>query len=186
MKLIKFQHNYKSLAITAIILIAYCLISDYLIETRPIFKREYWALYDGVVHGLVGVIILLPFFKEYNLYNFSLIFFISTIIDIDHFILAGSFSVSDAINLPMRPITHSITFALIFGFWVFIFFRTQPFVFWIVFAALTSHVVRDASSGLTLIFYPFSISKIPYFSYLLVEILLLYLSYFIHNKFLEK
>jgi membrane-bound metal-dependent hydrolase YbcI (DUF457 family) len=83
----------------------------------------------------------------------------------------------------MRPPTHSLTFAVAAALLVFLFRKKWDWS-WIVFAAIASHVVRDAYGGGTPIFYPSKISMIPYWSYLVVEYLLLITSQMIGgNKF---
>jgi hypothetical protein len=154
----------------ALLLLPFCLISDWLIHQHLFFKQEYWGLYDNFVHGVIAVLVLFPFFKNISYKQIITVFLIASLLDVDHFAVNFSFSLTKAISLTMRPPTHSITFAVAAASLVFPFSKKWS---WIVFAAIASHVVRDAYGGGTPIFYPAKISMIPYWSYLAVEYLLL-------------
>ncbi|MFM7022875.1 MAG: metal-dependent hydrolase [Flavobacteriales bacterium] len=165
------------LALLTLILLGFCLTSDYLITNQPFLPKPLWGLYDGFVHGSVGVMVMLPLLKELRIKWLILFFLCASLVDIDHFIAAKSFSVSEVMLLPMRPPTHSFTFAFIAGSAAALFFKKRLLAFWIVFGCLASHVIRDASSGVTPMFYPADFERIPVVSYLLLEGLILYISY---------
>jgi hypothetical protein len=140
------------------------------------YSPQVWAIYDGVVHGLVGVLVLYPIYKKQINRYFSVLFLLASLVDLDHFIIAQSFSLSDAIRLPLRPVSHSITFAILLA--VVGFFLTRDrIVGWTLFAAVTSHVIRDASGGNTPLFWPFEIYHIPSWLYYGAEIVLLHISF---------
>ena len=167
----------KHLLLLLFILLCFCHISDWLIHKHYFFKQEYWGLYDNWVHGMIAVLIALPLFEKRNYLQLVFVFLIASLLDLDHFIVNFSFSLTKAISLTMRPATHSITFAIAASIIYFVITKNKKWT-WIIFIAIVSHVVRDAYGGGTPIFYPSSISMIPYWSYLIVECLLLGISYY--------
>ncbi len=168
--------NKKHLLISAIVLLPFCLISDWLIEHHFIFKKEYWGLYDNWVHGMIAVLIALPLFQKFEIKSLIIVFLIASLLDLDHFVVNFSFSLTKAISLPIRPITHSLLFATLMSVAFFVITKNKKWT-WLIFVAIASHVVRDAYGGLTPIFYPLPISKIPYWSYLMCECLMIILSF---------
>ena len=156
-------------------LIVFLFINDHLIATRPLFPRQIWAIYDCIVHGLVGVLVIYPIYKKNPPRYFFVLFLLAAVVDLDHFIAVRSFSLYAAIHLPLRPVTHSITFAILAAVVGFLLTR-EKVVSWIFFAALTSHVLRDASGGGTPIFWPLNIYHIPPWLYYCMEIVVLYFS----------
>jgi len=165
-------------------LFLFLFINDRLIASRPLYASQVWALYDGVVHGLTGVLVLFPIYKKKTNSQLAVLFLLAAVIDLDHFIAVQSFSLSDALHLPIRPVTHSITFALLSAVGGFLLTRNR-IVAWTLFAALTSHVIRDASGGGTPIFWPLEIDHIPSWLYYGIEIILLHFS-FLLNRMWEK
>lgn len=157
-------------------LLLFLFINDGLIAARPFFPSTIWALYDGVVHGLTGVFVLYPIYKKQANRYLIQVFLLAAVVDLDHFIAAQSLSLTDALQLPLRPGTHSITFAILVATAGFLLTRNK-IVGWIVFAALASHVVRDASGGITPIFHPLKRYGIPPWLYYASEIVLLYVSF---------
>jgi hypothetical protein len=157
-------------------LLLFLVLNDHLIASKPFFSSQVWALYDGVVHGLVGVLILFPLYKEKINRYFVILFLLAAVVDIDHFIAAQSLYLADALRLPMRPLTHSITFAVLAAGGGFLLTRDR-IVGWSLFAAVTSHVIRDASGGGTPLFWPLEIYRIPSWLYYGGEIVLLHFSF---------
>lgn len=162
-------------------LFLFLFINDRLIASRPWYASRVWALYDGVVHGLTGVLVLLPIYKKKINSHFAVLFLLAAVVDLDHFIAAQSFSLSDALHLPLRPVTHSITFAIFSAVGGFLITRNK-IVAWTLFAALASHVIRDASGGITPIFWPLKIYHIPSWLYYGIEIVLLYFSFLLSRE----
>jgi hypothetical protein len=158
------------------VLFLFLFINDRLIAYGPMYSSQVWALYDGVVHGLVGVLVLYPIYKERILTHFAVLFILAAVVDLDHFIVVQSFSLSDALQLPMRPVTHSITFAILAALSGFALTRDKVVV-WTLFAAVTSHVIRDASGGNTPLLWPLAIYHIPSWLYYGIEIVLLHFSF---------
>jgi hypothetical protein len=157
-------------------LLLFLFINDHLIAVRPFFPSQIWALYDGVVHGLTGVIVLYPIYKEKITRYFPVLFLLASLVDLDHFIAAQSFSLYDALQLPVRPVTHSITFAILAALSGFL-LTGNKLVSWTLLAALISHIIRDASGGSTPIFWPLEIYRVPSWLYYGIEIVLLHFSF---------
>lgn len=86
------------------------------------------------------------------------------------------FMVIDALELPVRPVTHSITFAILAALSGLL-LTGKKLVSWTLLAALTSHIIRDAAGGGTPIFLPLEIYRIPSWLYYGIEIVLLYFSF---------
>ncbi|MEY4877189.1 MAG: transrane protein [Bacteroidota bacterium] len=180
--------RFKLLIIAAFLLLPFCLISDWLIHQHYFFKQEYWGVYDNWVHGIIAVLIAFPLFVSEKfgeplrfaklVQNAVVVFLIASLLDLDHFAVNFSFSLTKAISLPMRPITHSLLFATLMSAAFFFITKNKKWT-WLIFAAIVSHVVRDAYGGGTPIFYPAKISMIPYWSYLVSEYLLIISSFLI-------
>jgi hypothetical protein len=178
----------KSLLLSAFLLLPFCLISDWLIHQHYFFKQEYWGLYDNWVHGMIAVLIALPILSTNKfgeplrfsklLQNAIIVFLIASLLDLDHFAVNFSFSLTKAISLTMRPATHSITFAIAAAIIYFIITKNKKWT-WLIFMAIASHVVRDAYGGGTPIFYPLSTSMIPYWSYVITEWAFLIISFYL-------
>lgn len=80
--------------------------------------------------------------------------FLTVAIDLDHFVMAGSWHLKDVISLPHRPWTHSFVVATLFSLLVWVVGRSRlaGAVAWL---ALTAHLLRDAFSGFNLLYFPF-------------------------------
>jgi len=131
-------------AVSVVTLCALLFFADRLIEHRPFFGRPFWALVDSGAHGLVALLVTAPLLQSPRL--LILAFVAGTLVDVDHFLAAGSRSFQAATQLEKRPPTHSLTFALLVSGGGYLFSGSLTTA-WIVFAALTSHVLRDASVG---------------------------------------
>ncbi|MGB3906617.1 MAG: hypothetical protein WBB22_17035, partial [Anaerolineae bacterium] len=66
--------------------------ADHLIERRPFFGRAFWALVDSGVHGLVAVLVTAPIIRSAPTARqlAVLAFLAGTLVDVDHFLVAGS------------------------------------------------------------------------------------------------
>lgn len=158
----------------------FCLIADYLMLVKPFGSNSFWGIYDNVIHAFVCLLVLLPFARREYLFKDIILFLaIGSLIDIDHFVMAGSFSVSDVIKLTMRPPTHSFTFIFLLTLITFPFHRRLAILF---FLGLSSHILRDASSGITPMFYPLEFYKVPYSLYVFLECLLVMISILLASK----
>jgi hypothetical protein len=102
----------------------------------------------------------------------------ATLIDIDHFIAARSFSLVAALNLPMRPASHSLSFALgLLG--ITLLASRRPALSYLIFAAPASHILRDASGGGIPLFWPLPVYSLPWPLAVSALILLLFGSWLI-------
>jgi hypothetical protein len=188
-------NNFKYLLFPCTLIISlllFLILNDYLNETKPFFNLTFWGLYDSFVHGITAVLVLSPFLMNIKAsifaLRFSIFYLIAILLDADHFIEIGKIDLKEAAALQMRPITHSLTFALLSGIIITVIYNlikhnnrianhTAFMVFWIVFASLSSHVIRDASSGVTPILFPIKIYYIPLWLYYCLELLLMILSF---------
>lgn len=74
----------------------FCLIADRLLQF-PIIQQNNWlrALSDNAVHGVIGMwswAIVIGVKKKTDLREIILAGFLASVIDVDHFLLAGSLS----------------------------------------------------------------------------------------------
>lgn len=80
----------------------FCLLADHVLQA-PFVLQHVWlrALLDNGVHGLIGLwswAIVIGLRKKSDFYEVALAGFLASIIDLDHFYLAGSLS------LKVRPL----------------------------------------------------------------------------------
>jgi hypothetical protein len=151
--------------------------ADCLIERRPFFGRAFWALVDSAAHGLVALSVTAPIVHsastaQQRLVLLGLAFVAGTLVGVDHFLATGSHSFRTATHLGKRPPTHSVTFALLVSGGGYLLSGTLTTA-WVVFAALASHVLRDASVGTAPILWPLGDWRIPRWAYRVGEIGLL-------------
>lgn len=161
------------LLVTTIILLIILLGGDYLVKICVRNK----SLVDVFIHGIIGLTIASPLISPYLL---LLAFTISTILDVDHFIAAKSMRISDAITLKNRPCTHSLTFGVFISSVIWICTKNDKIAITVALAIL-SHVLRDAPSRKTLILWPAKFDSIPYWSYIVMEMLLLFICWIFAN-----
>lgn len=119
-------------------------------------RREFTALLDPVAHAALALIVVLPWIVLARLPRYYAILAVAAavLIDLDHFIVATSLSLKDAISLPMRPMSHSVIFCAGLAGLLGVIFR-QFSAGAIIFLALLSHLSRDATSGGTPWLFPF-------------------------------
>lgn len=135
------------------------------------------AFADPFTHGIIGVMITLPFFiKGYlSTKDFIIISSFSVFIDIDHGFAAGSFDVADWVKLTERPLTHSLAFSLLIGLVYSLIKSRKIFTpyFLVTFLCLASHVMRDGTDpGKTPWNFPFEFIQIKTIFYFLIFIIL--------------
>jgi hypothetical protein len=148
------------------------LLGDAWVDNRTI-PRYLRAVSDPLVHGAVAAIIMSMIRvgrPEWSRWTILVGVAVAMSIDIDHAIAAGSIDVYRMITLPMRPPTHSLTFALAAATLIGFLSRSRS-VFALVFVALASHVLRDAYTG-ELLFYPAPPLTLPYLWYVGSELIL--------------
>ncbi|XP_015585715.1 transmembrane protein 267 [Cephus cinctus] len=141
------------------------------------------AIFDNLTHATVGaltwslIIILSRKSVVHNVFQIVSCFLVSSLIDLDHFLSARSWRLSDATRLDKRPFLHCSTVP-IFAWLVLIAISkmtSRPNLInhaWILLAAFFSHHIRDASrKGMW--FYPFgSTPPIPYYFYIFISMTL--------------
>lgn len=151
------------------------LLFDWLIATRPILPHALWGPIDTLFHGLIALWVVLPVAAARRHEARSLLsiaFLAATLIDLDHLLAAGSLSLSAATSLPCRPWSHSLTFAAVAA-WVIWMVTRQRLTTAVVASALATHVLRDASGGgCTRVLWPLAFSAIPYSLYLILTVVL--------------
>uniref|UniRef100_A0AAY4AFU3 Transmembrane protein 267 n=2 Tax=Denticeps clupeoides TaxID=299321 RepID=A0AAY4AFU3_9TELE len=131
----------------------FCLLADHFLQL-PFIQHHVWlrAVLDNNVHGIVGLwswAIVIGLRKKSDFYEVVLAGILASIIDLDHFYLAGSLSLKAALSLPHRPPLHCSTlipalcFSLRLLMWAFRLKDSWCSLPWLLFIALTSHHVRD-------------------------------------------
>jgi membrane-bound metal-dependent hydrolase YbcI (DUF457 family) len=127
-----------------------------------------------VAHGGIAFLILLPLFiLKRASFSKKALFSLTALaifLDLDHFVAARSFSLYAATHLPMRPLTHSLSFAIILALVVQALTK-NPFLSWGAFATIASHIFRDSLSGAgTPLLYPFPSESLSYLQFYLLEV----------------
>ncbi|XP_074114950.1 transmembrane protein 267 [Cotesia typhae] len=154
------------------------------------------AVIDNTTHGIVAglswtLIVILqnePIAK--NLPSILFCTFLSSLIDIDHFVEAKSFNIKDATNLERRPFFHCTTLPIIIWAVLLVVSKVTPedlfynlnYCAWILLTSFLSHHIRDATRrGLWVP--PFgSTGRIPYYFYVLLAMLFPYFVYLSMEK----
>jgi hypothetical protein len=144
------------------------VVGDALVFTwRPDwFPAHIWALLDAPVHVLLALLVVFPLYTRQTtpakmIGRFTLASLAPLLIDLDHFVAAGSVSLYSATTLASgRPASHSLLFALGLGLMAYLLTRDVGNGY-LLFAVLASHVLRDASVGGTPFFlWPFSFNQL--------------------------
>jgi hypothetical protein len=163
-----------------VLLICAMAYGDQLLAWNPSGPLQpFWPLVDSFVHCGVALVILAPLFlrssKKRALMLMLLAGGLAVFIDLDHVIVARSFSIYE-ITHHGRPFPHTLWLACGAGVLTLL-LRRRWDEGWVVFAALASHVIRDASSGNTpFLIWPSPVASISMFGYYFVEITLLIFS----------
>jgi hypothetical protein len=147
---------------------------DTLVDRQPGPDRALWAILDNTIHALVAFLLLLPLFllRIRSLAVPLLGAVLASLIDLDHFVAAGSFSLRDALSLPCRPWTHSLVFVLPAAALAGLLAR-RFWIFAVAAAALTSHILRDATTSPAPLLYPLPDVTLPWWAYALAFHLLM-------------
>ncbi|KAK1800580.1 hypothetical protein P4O66_005785 [Electrophorus voltai] len=134
---------------------AFCFLADHVLAL-PFIQQHVWlrAALDNSVHGAVGLwswAIVIGLRKKSDFYEVALAGFLASVIDLDHFYLAGSLSLKAALNLPRRPPLHcstlipAICFSLRLLMWACRLKDSWCSLPWMLFISLASHHVRDGA-----------------------------------------
>ncbi|XP_078042385.1 transmembrane protein 267 [Augochlora pura] len=141
------------------------------------------AIFDNITHAIVGGLtwaVILNLSKKsltQNLMHIFGCFFLSSVIDVDHFIAAWSWNLNDATHLKKRPFLHCTTVPIVI--WVFLNMHSSIFdhpkssyYSWMILASFLSHHIRDGTRR-GLWFCPIgSTEPIPYYLYLSMSMML--------------
>jgi hypothetical protein len=118
------------------------------------FLSAVWAV---VAHGALALFVVSPLVlrSRHRLGVAALAFVGGSLLDLDHFIAAGSLSLHTIETLGDRPDTHSLVFVALISLLVLALTR-RPRVAWALFAVNLSHLLFDAAGGHDPIVYPLS------------------------------
>lgn len=150
------------IAQTALLLVTMYL-ADATGRLRSALPVWVWGPMDSLFHGIIAVLIVWPMVRLSPRVGRKMLIVagaFGSLIDIDHFIAAGSFSFDEAIALGCRPWTHSLTFAALCGLIVWLIGKRRR-IGLVVMVALASHVIRDAAGGCTPWLFPLPLRGIP-------------------------
>jgi membrane-bound metal-dependent hydrolase YbcI (DUF457 family) len=131
------------------------------------------------VHGVVALVVAGPCIRRAQSKRRALAglaFLSATALDLDHFAAAGSLDIHAALALVKRPPTHSLAFALLSGIALSRLSRDRA-AGWVAFAAVASHVLRDAAMGTAPLLWPLSFDHVPWWAYACGEVGLVWASY---------
>uniref|UniRef100_A0A8D0KL20 Transmembrane protein 267 n=1 Tax=Salvator merianae TaxID=96440 RepID=A0A8D0KL20_SALMN len=131
----------------------FCFIADRLLQVSFIHQNDWLrALSDNTVHGVVGLwswAIVIGLKKKSDFTEVILAGFLSSVLDLDHFIVAGSLSLKASLTLPRRPFLHCSTVipvvCLTLKFIMHLLKLKDSWCFlpWMLFISWTSHHIRD-------------------------------------------
>ncbi|XP_063817810.1 transmembrane protein 267 [Pseudophryne corroboree] len=156
----------------------FCFLADR-VQQASFIQQNDWlrSMSDNAIHGVIGMwswAIVIGLRKRSDFCEVLLAGFLASVIDLDHFFLAGSFSLKAALNLPHRPPLHCSTIipvvavALKFLMQLLRLKDSWCFLPWMLLISWTSHHVRDGvRHGLWL--YPFGkTAPLPYWLYVAI------------------
>jgi hypothetical protein len=126
----------------------------FLSDTAHPFLSAVWAV---LAHGVLALFVVSPLVlrSRHRLGNAALAFVGGSLLDLDHFIAAGSLSLHRIETLGGRPDTHSLVFVALVSLLLLALTR-RPRVAWALFAVNASHLLFDAAGGNDPIIYPLS------------------------------
>uniref|UniRef100_A0A8C5SLP8 Transmembrane protein 267 n=1 Tax=Laticauda laticaudata TaxID=8630 RepID=A0A8C5SLP8_LATLA len=126
----------------------FCYLADRLLQYSFI-QQTYWlrALSDNMVHGIIGLwswAIVIGLKKKSDFTEVILAGFLSSVIDMDHFILAGSLSLKLKDSWCFLPwmmfiswTSHHVRDGIRHGLWICPFGKTVPLPYWL-YVAITA------------------------------------------------
>ncbi|XP_061473359.1 transmembrane protein 267 [Rhineura floridana] len=167
----------------------FCFVADKLLQFSFIQQNDWLrALTDNTVHGVVGLwswAIVIGLKKKSDFPEVILAGLLSSVIDVDHFVLAGSLSLQAALTLSRRPFLHCSTViplvCLTLKIIMHLFKLKDSWCFlpWMLFISWTSHHIRDGiRHGLWIC--PFGkTAPLPYWLYVAITASLPHLCSFI-------
>ncbi len=146
------------------------------------FERATHALLDIPINGATALLVTAPLFLRPTRRGLALLALAAgVLLDVDHAVAARSINLEAMLSLPFRPVTHSLTFAAAAALATGLVARSAV-VAWVAFAALLSHLLRDAAGGGVLLFWPLGgVTSVPQMLYVLGLPALLLISYAIRK-----
>ncbi|KAM4809899.1 transmembrane protein 267 [Rhinophrynus dorsalis] len=131
----------------------FCFLSDRVQQITFIQQNDWLrALSDNATHCVIGMwswAIVIGLRKRSDFCEVMLAGFFASVIDLDHFVLADSFSLEAALNLPHRPPLHCSTLIPVVSLTMNFLMQhlrlkdSWCFLPWMIFISWTSHHVRD-------------------------------------------
>ncbi|XP_022106605.1 transmembrane protein 267-like [Acanthaster planci] len=171
-----------------------CVSLDHLLQLPAVASSRYYrAVVDNFTHGLVGLLswaIVIETVLPSNCHQLGEILLcgvLSSILDADHFIVAKSIYLQDALVLPHRPALHSTTLIILISLFLHLTVRVTaaqklqslPYMF---LTASLSHQIRDGSRRGLWVWPLGSTPPLPYWAYVgLVCILPIVLKLFLNR-----
>lgn len=124
----------------------------------------YWSLWDPLLHAILALLVVSPLIirKYTHQIRKAMVItgLVAVLLDLDHVIATGSFSLRVITNMPVRrPNSHSLLFAAGCGLLAYILTRREANG-WLIFGALASHILRDATSGTTPFLWPLPVYRL--------------------------
>ena len=101
-----------------------------------------------LVHGAIALIVVAPivWHSRHRVAYAALAVAVGSVLDIDHFVAAGSTSLHAIETLGGRPATHSLAFIALLAVAALALTRRAPLA-WSLFAVNAAHVMFDAAGG---------------------------------------
>ncbi|CDR18562.1 transmembrane protein 267 [Oncorhynchus tshawytscha] len=132
---------------------AFCVLADHVMQLT-LLQQHLWlrAVLDNTVHCLIGLwswAIVIGLKKKSDFYEVILAGILASVIDLDHFYMAGSLSLKAATSLPHRPPLHCsslipvLCFSLRLVLWLGRLKDSWCSLPWLLFISLASHHIRD-------------------------------------------
>ena len=125
------------------------------------FLSAVWAV---LIHGVIAVIAIAPILwrSRHRVIYGGLAFIGGFVLDIDHFIAAGTLDLHTIETLGGRPDTHSIVFVAALAVTAAVLTRSRE-AGWAVFAVNLVHLLFDGAGGSEHVLYPFTgVDGIPW------------------------
>ena len=109
------------------------------------FLSAVWAV---LVHGVIALIVVAPILwrSRHRVAYAALAIAGGSLLDIDHFVAAGSINLHTIETLGSRPATHSLGFIALIAVAALLLTRRAPLA-WSLFAVNAAHVMFDAAGG---------------------------------------
>ncbi|XP_077441689.1 transmembrane protein 267 [Vanacampus margaritifer] len=132
----------------------FCVAADHALQL-PLIQHHLWlrAALDNGTHAIVGLwswAVVIGLRKKSDVYEVLLAGLLASIIDLDHFYMAGSLSLKAAVSLPQRPPFHCsslipvLCLSLRFLMWLGRLKDAWCSLPWMLFISMATHHVRDA------------------------------------------